>query len=282
MIPNEGATPAPTAPAPNTTPSPAPGVNPGLAEYLAKKAAERGGGGGTGIWWDDTGNDLVVKSNGSMHPNGTEPLMKIGDIMYWFWQWDQKKVDALAQKLVKANMLPSINVTRSDVWEAFRKGILMDAAQAYASSPDKAPNVEQVIQSFMKRPVGDAEEKKPDHFTIPTTNMNLSDPTEADSVFVQALHQRLGRAPTDAEKHSFLAALNAAQRANPTVTKTQYDLDAKSGQYATSATTTGGVNAGQFADDYTKKNNQGEYGAYQAATTYFDAMMSALGTPGGI
>lgn len=284
MIPNEGATPAPTAPAPNTTPSPAPGVNPGLAEYLAKKAAERGGGtGGTGIWWDDTGNDLVVKSNGSLHPNGTEPLMKIGDIMYWFWQWDQKKVDALAQKLVKANMLPSINVTRSDVWEAFRKGILMDAAQAYASSPDKAPNVEQVIQSFMKRPVGDAEKDKPAEYTTTNTQTSLSDPTEAASLLDQTLKSRLGRAPTDAEKHSFLAALNAAQRANPTVTSTKYTLDPKTGGYnTTTGTTSGGVNAAEVADEFTKGNNKSEYGAYQAATTYFDAMMSALGTPGGI
>jgi hypothetical protein len=145
--------------------------------------------------------------------------------------------------------------------------------------------VEQVLQGFMKRPVGDANggENKPAKYTTTNTQVNLSDPTEADSVFVQALQQRLGRAPTDPEKHAFLAALNAAQRSNPTVTKTNYTLDPKTGGYNTTVgETSGGVNPGQFADDFTMKNNKGEYGAYQAATTYFDAMMGALGTPGGI
>ena len=278
-----GANPS-NGPAPNTTPSPTPGLDPGWDEYKRKRDAERGGT-GTGPWWADTGSYMVVKSNGSLHPNGTEPLLKIGDIMYWFWQWDQKQVDKLAEKLVKANMLPSINVTRSDVWEVFRKGVLMEAAQAYASNPNKAPTVETVLQSFMKRPVGDASgsENKPKQYTTTNTQVSLSDPTEAASLLSQTLQQRLGRAPTEAEKHSFLAALNAAQRANPTKTTTSYTLDEKTGGYNTTVgETSGGVNAGQVADDFAMKNNRTEYGAYQAATTYFDAMMGALGTPGGI
>lgn len=285
MIPKDTPSPAAT---PNTTPSPAPGVAPGFADYLHQKYPNGVPGASTGttdIWGSETGADLVVKSNGSLHPNGTEPLMKIQDVMYQFWARDQKWVDQLADKLVKANMLPSVNVTRSDVWEAFRSNILMDAAQQYASNPTKAPTVEQVLQSFMKRPVGDASstQDKPKQYTTTNKQTNLSDPTEADSVFVQALQQRLGRAPTDAEKHTFLAALNAAQRANPSVTNTQYTLDPKTGGYNTTVgTTSGGVNPGQFADDFTMKNNKQEYGAYQAATTYFDAMMGALGTPGGV
>lgn len=286
MIPKD--TPAPGAPggfattAPPAAPAPvAPGVDPGFAAWMAANGGSTGG--GTGPWFTDRTNSMVVKTNGSYHPNGTEKLMKIGDIMYWFFQWDQKKVDALAAKLVKAGMLPSINVTRNDVWEVFRKGVLADAATAYASSPDKAQNVEQVLQGFMKRPVGDAAgENKPKNYTTTNTQTSISDPTEANSVFVDALRQRLGRAPTDAEKHSFLAALNAAQRANPTKTTTQYTLDEKTGGYnTTTGETTGGVNAGQFADDFTMKNNEKEYGANQAATTYFDAMMGAMGAMGG-
>lgn len=267
---------------PNTTPSPAPGLDPGFAAWDAQNGGGAGATGGTGPWWSDRTNSMTVKTNGSYHPNGTEKLMKIGDIMYWFFQWDQKKVDALAAKLVKAGMLPSINVTRNDVWEVFRKGVLMDAATAYASSPDKSQNVEQVLQGFMKRPVGDAaEQQKPKQYSTTNTQANISDPTEANAVFMDALRQRLGRAPTDAEKHGFLAALNAAQRANPTVTKTQYTLDEKTGGYnTTTGETTGGVNAGQFADDFTMKNNKSEYGANQAATTYFDAMMGAMGAMG--
>jgi hypothetical protein len=228
---------------------------------------------------------MVVKSNGSLHPNGKEPLMKISDVMYQFWQRDQKWIDSLAEKLVKAGFLPSINVTRSDIWEAFRSNVLMDAATAYASNPNKAPTVEQVLQGFMKRPVGDAggAAAKPKQYTTTNTQVNLSDPTQANSVFVDALKQRLGREPTDAEKHSFLAALNAAQRANPSVTKSTYTLDPKTGGYDTTVgETTGGVDPAQVADDFTMKNNKTEYGAYQAATTYFNAMMGALGTPGGV
>lgn len=274
-------TPAPGAPGGFTTSSPPPpGIDPGFPAYDAANGVTPTG---TGPWWTDRANSMTVMTNGSYHPDGQKE-MKLGDIMYWFFQWDQKKVDALASKLVKAGMLPGINVTRNDVWEVFRKGVLMDAATAYAANPGKAPTVEQFLQGFMKRPVGDsAGENKPKSYTTTNTQTSISDPTEADGIFVDALKQRLGRAPTDAEKHSFLAALNAAQRANPTKTTTQYTLDEKTGGYnTTTGTTTGGVNAGQFADDFTMKNNKSEFGANQAATTYFDAMMSALGAPGGV
>lgn len=273
---------SPSGPVPNTSPSPAPGLDPGYFTSRGQAASPTGN--PNDIWWANAGNDMTVKTNGSLHPNGKEPLMKIGDVMYWFWQWDQKQVDALAAKLVKANMLPSINVTRDDVWTAYRN-VLMMAATQYASSPTKAPTVEQMLQGYMKRPVGDStgQEAKPSQYTTTNTQVSLSDPTEANAVFIDALKQRLGRAPTEPEKHSFLAALNAAQRANPTVTKTQYTLDEKTGGYnTTTGTTSGGVNAGQFADDFAMKNNKTEYGANQAATTYFDAMMGALGAPGGL
>lgn len=285
VSPSPTGTPIPVA---TPTPSPAPGLDPGYNQFLIDKYGPTGKPGGAAgsdqIWYSQAGSDLVVKTNGSLHPNGTEPLMKIADVMYQFWQWDQAQVDKLAEKLVKANMLPSINVTRDDVWSAFRN-VLMDAAQQYAANKTKAPNVEQVLQGYMKRPVGDSTggETKPAKYETTNIQTNLSDPTEADAVLQDTLQQRLGRAPTDAEKQSFLAALNAKQRANPSVTSTQYTLDAKTGGYNTTVgETSGGVNAGQYADDFATNNNKKEYGAYQAATTYFDAMMSALGTPGGI
>ncbi len=279
------AAPTPTPTAPAATPGPASGVDPNsdLGKFLQQYKAA-GTGGTTDIFGSEAGSDLVVRSNGSLHPNGTEPLMKISDVMYQFWQRDQKWIDALAAKLVKANFLPSVNVTRSDVWEAFRSNVLMDAASQYASSPNKASTVEQILQGYMKHPVGDAGgQPKPQHYTTTNTQVSLSDPTQADGLLKQTLEDRLGRAPTDAEKHAFLAALNAAQRKDPSVTTTNYSLNAKTGGYdTTTGQTSGGIDPTQFADDYASKNNTKEYGAYQAATTYFDAMMSALGSPGGV
>lgn len=112
--------------------------------------------------------------------------------------------------------------------------------------------------------------------TVTSTSVDLTDPDTARAIVNSALSDRLGRAANDEEVSTFLNVLNSAERANPTVTTSHYSGDGSS----VSSTTTGGIGATgkqQLAVDEALENP--EYGAYQAASTYYNALIQALGSP---
>jgi hypothetical protein len=88
----------------------------------------------------------------------------------------------------------------------------------------------------------------------------------------------MGRDPGQGELGSFGSALTQAEQANPVVatTTTQYDMD--TGQAISSDTSSsGGVSAdgkAYIGEQQIKKTK--EYGAYQAATTYENALESLV------
>lgn len=108
-------------------------------------------------------------------------------------------------------------------------------------------------------------------------SFDLSTEGDARAIFYTAAQQLLGRDPTKAETRDFQKALNAMERANPTITKTtaQYLGDTLQSQ---ESVTEGGVKEGarqMEAMDIAKAKP--EFGAFQAATTYMDALMGAIG-----
>lgn len=104
----------------------------------------------------------------------------------------------------------------------------------------------------------------------------LTNPTAAKNLINDVLSQHLGRRATEEEVRTLTAMLNAAERANPvttTTTETWRDGEVVS----TSTTRSGGVDGAQvIADDVMERP---EYGAYQAASTYFEALLGALSSP---
>lgn len=108
--------------------------------------------------------------------------------------------------------------------------------------------------------------------TSTNTSYNLSGQGDAKYIAQQAARSLLGRDPTQSEINTLLNSLNAAERANPTVSTTTTQVDGNS-----STTTTGGVTdatrAMQAQDQF---KNSNEYGAFQAATTYYNDMISVI------
>lgn len=110
-------------------------------------------------------------------------------------------------------------------------------------------------------------------------SVDLTDPETAKALVNNVLSKQLGRAATPEEMESFRNSLSAAERANPTSTTstTQY---ANGDATAQSSTTTGGLSgAGKEQVLQDQAMLKPEYGAYQAATTYFQALASAMGSP---
>jgi len=98
-----------------------------------------------------------------------------------------------------------------------------------------------------------------------------------EAVAQQAAKSLLGRDPTQAEITKLLGSLNQYERNNPRVTTTE-SIQQPGGGGSQTSTTTGGVSAdarAMIAQDQAKQGP--EYGAYQAATTYYQAMMQVLG-----
>lgn len=121
---------------------------------------------------------------------------------------------------------------------------------------------------------------KPSQYTTTQSQVNLTDPDQANGLLMQSLQDRLGRDPSPAEKQAFLSSLHAYERENPSITKTTYSLN-DAGQYDTSSQTSGGVDPNAFSNTYSSKHNNKEHGAYQAAGTFMSALMGAVGATVG-
>jgi hypothetical protein len=104
-----------------------------------------------------------------------------------------------------------------------------------------------------------------------SVSMRLTDPDSATALVDDALTRYLGREANGRERAAFVTALNRYEQANPTVTQ------AVSGGGSVSSVTRGGANPSQFARDWA----QSREGAaeHEAATTFFDAFLSAIENP---
>lgn len=96
------------------------------------------------------------------------------------------------------------------------------------------------------------------------------------------LQSLLGRDPSDQELRNFTYKMNSLAAANPSITKTttQYQDGSPVSQ---SSTNTGGFTTDDAARSaYDQAEQSPEYGAFQAATTYYNAALSALGAVGNV
>lgn len=109
-----------------------------------------------------------------------------------------------------------------------------------------------------------------------STSVSLSGRGQSDVYATNAAREYLGRNPTAKEKQKFLNALNAAERAAPTVTTTTPLTDGGS----STVSTTGGVSGTLTAEEFMRR--QPGSGSYQIATDYFDAFVRAVGNPTSI
>lgn len=115
--------------------------------------------------------------------------------------------------------------------------------------------------------------------TSTSTSIDLTDPNTAKAIVSDVLADRLGRTANDDEVRAFTSALNAQERANPTVTNTTSDYN-EGVVTSQSSTTSGGISGAgkqQIAAD--RAMTMPEYGAYQAAGTYFNALLASVASP---
>lgn len=115
-----------------------------------------------------------------------------------------------------------------------------------------------------------------------TTQRSITNITEGEawSMLRDNLSRMLGRDPSDQEVREFSFRMNQLAAKNPSITETVTRY--KNGEPVSSETETeGGFTAADVQQQaYEEAQNDPQYAEYQAATTYFNSAISALGAIG--
>lgn len=157
----------------------------------------------------------------------------------------------------------------------------MDVLRSYANSANKFGTIRKgdweydVATGEKVRYVG------PRTKTQTSRQVDLSSAEDVQALTTQILTQALGRAPTAKEVATYKATINGAEKANPTLSTQTQTLNDMGEVTNTSTTNTGGMSAAAKGALVEKGAKQGpEYGKYQSATTYYNALMQMI-TGGG-
>lgn len=213
---------------------------------------------------------------GSMDPNyykrlTGEKTATLSQVAGQYYNWDQKTRDKFLSQLNLAGY--DTNQMKDSQIASMWAGYAQQAAAYYAAGKSLTPW--DILSKDMQQ--REAYMNTPRTVTQSSTSYDMSTREDAHAIFLQAAQSLLGRDPTKSEIGAFQKALNAYEKKNPTVTTqtTNYMGDTVTGQ---TSTTKGGVKEGArqlMAVEDVKADP--EFGAYQAATTYFDAMMQMIG-----
>lgn len=114
--------------------------------------------------------------------------------------------------------------------------------------------------------------------TTTEKRVDLSSPEDVKAITTQALTELLGRAPTADEMVKYKTAMGAFESAHPGVATTTTQFNDQGVAADSSTVTSGGVTDAartQLITDQAKKGP--EYGKYQSATTYMNALMQMIG-----
>lgn len=200
-----------------------------------------------------------------------DKTQKLSEVANQYYNWDDKTKNKFLSQL---NLAGYDTNSMKDSQIAQLWGTYASQAAQYYSQGRKMTPWDILAKDREQR---EAYMNTPRSVTQSSTSYDMSTREDAHGIFLQAAQSLLGRDPTKAEIGAFQKALNAYEKANPTVTTqtTNYMGDTVTGQ---TSTTKGGVKEGArqvMAMEDVKADP--EYGAYQAATTYYDAMMEMIG-----
>ena len=117
--------------------------------------------------------------------------------------------------------------------------------------------------------------------TQKSRKIQLTDPVSAKALIRQAFQTAFGRDPTDAEVRTLAGSLTAAEKAHPQVTVDQASFDAAGNPTGTpTETVSGGIDPGAFLQEQVQDDPEAK--EFQAAGTYFPALMQLMGSAYGL
>lgn len=196
--------------------------------------------------------------------------------------WDEAELDDAMKRMQDAGLDVKTFDDVNSVWE----GLVERAAKTYSYSKGEKKVTPWDVLDLVQREDETANGGKDDeNFTHVSTSKSVQDISEGEawSTLQSNLTRMLGRDPSDQEVRDFTHRMNTLAAQNPAISKTISTY--KDGRLTNS--TTKQVESGFTADDmamtsYEDAQADPEYGAYQAASTYFNSAMSAMGAIGDV
>lgn len=218
--------------------------------------------------------------------------MSADDATGQYFNWSQKARDDFRAK----GLLSGLLTTGAGDLEAYSLWSSLVSQAALYGAQGKQVSPLDILSGYVKGNSSSGWIKSGDFETNPATGqkryvgpqfktttqnqVDLTDPATARAIAVQQFQSLLGRDPGQGEISAFANALSQSEQQNPSsaTTTTQYDMT--TGEAVnTDTVTSGGLTAdaqAQLAADQAKGKK--EYGATQAATTYMNALQSAVGS----
>lgn len=269
---NPTPSPSPTRaakPGPTTTPSPSGGTE--SSDDLLNQA-QTGGFGGAYLGDNDVNWGKTRYSGSGMVD---EPMwLTHAQAMQKFYDMSAEEKRQLGQSFYRAGLITNPNDfdAVAGQWEnAVKMARTSSAANRdHAMTPWDA--VDMMIQHGVAVNGGASGPAK-----VSDSRVTILSASDAKALITNIFQKELGHDPSDALVAKYSALLTGAAKASPENVTTNRTFDANGDVTASSTVQTTGSNDAQVLTDAIRENP--EYGAYQAATTYFNALQEAFASP---
>jgi len=226
------------------------------------------------VWW---GN--ATRAEARHDYTGSETKI-LDDAMIDIYRWSDEERAQWGKRLYAAGL-----ASTPDDWDSQLKGwqTAVQGASDYYTNAGRKITPWAFMDLYAKDtglgPGGKKVQDLSGTTTRKDTNVFIPDKSDAAAAIKTLFKEQLGRAPDDGELDRYTSMMLRKYRAHPETTTTTATTN-KEGQVVNSkSTSTGRYNPASDLED--KAVADPEWGAYQAATTYFNALQSAIGAPGG-
>lgn len=239
------------------------------------------------IYWGNSVAGQDASDRQVAKPNGKGQLVGGGtavtrDVASGYLAWNDPSVLSdldkrnLALTLYRAGLVSDPG--NYDQVQAAWNQAVQDAAQAYQAGKMVTP-----MQMLASKVAFAADVRKANGGltnTSTSTSYNIPSPQDSEAIVKSVFQQGIGRDPTEHELAKYSTMISGIAQKNPSTSTSTTTRDLAGNSHTTTSThekapTQAGYQ--QAIMDGVQQNP--EYGAYQAATTYYNATLAALASP---
>lgn len=263
-----------------------------FAEYQARTHGGAAGGstGGTTNKTSETTSSVGLGNDFSLGTVDSSAHFGIGDDRYnipitnsvGLLSLPAEQLAMLQAQMVQAGLTPSTYLPSGTLDDETRAGLLELKRTASATGTSDVDTLRTMIQTKAQAAAGTLGGGSGDGGSAGSKQIiepQFTDPLTARGVLLDAMTQRLGRAPTSDEYHQFRHLLSNAEGGQDVVTQTPVGTD-KKGRTITRVTrsdNTTDPSATDVADDYLSRGKLGREANTVRAADYFDIIARKVG-----
>lgn len=209
----------------------------------------------------------------------TELIRSATAVKGMFMGLSERVKKELADRLIEVGRLEEGNFDMLDLKAEWDKLVDLAANERQTNMDSLLTPFDMIDRWYRGKGIGGTE-GGPKVTDVINKVATISTNAQARAMLRSVMARELGRRPTRQEVDDFQAALNEAQRANPSVEHSKRKYDRFGNTVGEDSTVTLGLDEDAYTDEYVMDNDpDSEYGRYQQATTYYNALIQAISGP---